>query len=178
MDLSYELEAEDFLEYQMFQSATTSSLKKRRMMSKVFLSLLYIAVGAYFKFAKDQTSTAVIFLGAGVMWYFLYPAYAKWRYKNHFKQYIKANYHERFGKTSTLSIQSDGIDFNDSTGNGHIKSETLAHLIELKAYYLVTIETGQSLIVPKSAVSNAPEFKKALKDFGVQYHDEQAWVWS
>lgn len=178
MELSYELDAADFLEYQMFQSATSAPLKKRRMMSRVLLSLLYIAVGAYFKFVRDQTSTAIIFMGAGALWYILYPAYAKWRYKNHFKRYIQSTYHERFGKTATLSIKDDGIDFNDSTGNGHIKSEALAHLIELKAHYLVTIETGQSLIVPKTAVLDAHKFKELLTDFGTEYHDERDWAWS
>ncbi|MFT5184299.1 MAG: hypothetical protein ACI84C_001429 [Flavobacteriales bacterium] len=178
MDLSYQLTEEDFMEYQMFQSSNSEPLKKRRLISRVILSLFYIAIAAYFKLIREQSGTAMIFAGAGVVWYFFYPTYAKWRYKNHFKRHIKANYQDRIGKSATLSIVSDGIDFDDSSGNAHVKAEALAHLIELKDYFLVTIDTGLSLIVPKHAIENQDDFKNQLMAFDMQYHDEREWIWS
>ena len=114
MKLDYKIDEQDFLDFQLFTASKSDRINKKKRNGWILLTAGSIVIALYFYLNGNSTMTiyfGLVALACGLF----YPKYFKWRYKNHYKTYIKENYSKRFGQIESLEISSDYIFSKDKT---------------------------------------------------------------
>ena len=98
MTIEYQLNEQDFLDFQLFTASQSDRINKKKKNGWILLTIGSIVVSIYFYINQDIALTiyfGLVALACGLF----YPRYFRWRYKRHYKTYIKENYSKRFGQT-------------------------------------------------------------------------------
>jgi hypothetical protein len=113
----------------------------------------------------------------GTIGYLLHPFYLAWRYKRHFKKHINENLKERINVPIKLAFQDTLITLSDPDSSSKIKSSSLDTLTELPHHFFIKLSNNSTIILPKSALVNHPEFVPNLLEYGLELIDEINWKW-
>ena len=107
-----------------------------------------------------------------------YPKYFKWRYKIHYKTFIKENYSKRFGQKEFLEINSDHIYSKDKTGEGKINLSEIERVDETCNHFFLKISTGMSLVIPKKELESIDKLRQKFMEIGLTVNDKTNWKWN
>jgi hypothetical protein len=176
MILEFKIDEQDFLDYQLFAASKSVRISKRKRDGWIVMTVgpIFVAISFYF----TQNIAMVVFFGiAAIICGIFYPKYFNWRYKKHYKTYIKENYPKRFGQIETLEINNDNIFFKDKTGEGKINLSEFECVDETSNHFFVKVSTGVSLIIPKKGLNNNDEIRKKFNDLELTVNDETNWRW-
>ncbi|GAA4125836.1 hypothetical protein [Flavobacterium chungbukense] len=69
MLISYQLDENDFLQYQLYTASKSERIKKKRLKSKIVIPIIYGLIIA-FDLYKGNTNSAIVFLVMGILWFF------------------------------------------------------------------------------------------------------------
>ena len=177
MNLNYQLTDSDYLEFQLYTASRSEFYKKRRRNLRLIIPVLYILFSLYFYLIYQYLTVVLIFLIIAGVWFFLYPLYSRWLYKNHFKKYVKKYYKTRVGKPIEIEFNENSILAKDFTSESIIDVTKLTELVETKDHFFIKLATDTSLIIPKREISNQSEFKNKIAGYGVEYVNELDWAW-
>lgn len=177
MKLHYHLTDSDYLEFQLYTASLSEFYKKRRRNLRLIIPVFYILLALYFYFINWHVIVALIFLVIAAVWFFLYPLYSRWLYKNHFKKYVKKHYENRVGKPIEIEFSESSILAKDFTSVSTIDVTKLKELVETKGHFFIKLATDASLIIPKREVSNQSGFKDKITGYGIEYINELDWAW-
>lgn len=177
MKLNYQLTEDDYLAFQLYTSSHSPLHKKRRFRSKIIVPVAYLGFGLYSYLTKDSFSTLIIFATLALAWFLAYPYYMRWAYKRHFKRNIAENYGNRVYSDIQVEFLPDSITSQDKSGSSAIKTDQLTELVETAEHYFVKLITGESFIIPKTAVEDAQRFKETILAYGPSYTDANDWKW-
>lgn len=175
MQIEYKLEADDFLTYQLFTASKSARIKKKKMANWIGtpVSLVLLAVIFYL---IEMKPLAIYFGLVALASASFYPMYFKWKYKRHYKGFIKENYAKRIGMVGSLEFQEEVISFHDKTGEAKINLSEIEDVIELLDHFLLKFSTGVSLIIPKREIDTYG-LKEKFKELGLPVRDELNWKW-
>ena len=176
MTIEYKIEEQDFLEFQLFTASKSDRINKKKRNGWVLLTAGSFIVAFYFYLNKNTAMTiyfGIVALACGLF----YPKYFKWRYKKHYKAFIKENYSKRFGQIESLEINGDYIFSKDKTGEGKINLNEIERVDETDNHFFLKISTGLSLLIPKGELVNIEELREKFKEIGVIVNDETKWTW-
>lgn len=176
MTLEYKINEEDFLDFQLFTASQSERINKKKRNGWILLTLGSILIALYFYLNNNITMTIYFGLVAFACGLF-YPKYFKWRYKRHYKNYIKENYSKRFGELATLTINSDSIFSKDKTGEGKINISEIEQIDETDKHFFLKISTGLSLLIPKKELSDIDGLRAKFKKLGIVVNNELNWKW-
>src|SRR5690606_27167118 len=109
MNLNYQLTDSDYLEFQLYTASHSEFHKKRRRNLRLIIPVLYILFSLYFYFIYQYLTIVLIFLIIACVWFFVYPLYSRWLYKNHFKKYVKTHYENRIDKPVEIEFNENSI---------------------------------------------------------------------
>jgi len=171
MKIEYKIEENDFLDYQLFTASKSKRTMKKKRNGWILLTVASIILGIYFYFQNNIAMTIYFGLIAIICGLF-YPKYFNWRYKKHYKNYIKENYQKRFGEIEIIEISKEYICSKDKTGEGKIKLKEIDEVSETKNHFLLKISTGMSLIIPKREIENLDIIKNKFDEIGLKIIDE------
>src|SRR5690606_4137973 len=177
MNLHYQLTGSDYLEFQLYTASRSEFHKKRRRKLRLIIPVFYILFTLYLYFVNQYVTIALIFLVIGAIWFFIYPLYSRWLYKNHFKKYVKTHYQNRIGKPIEIEFNQKSIVAKDFTSESTIDITKLKELVETKDHFFIKLATDTSLIIPKRELSNHSEFKDKITGYGTAYMNELDWAW-
>ena len=177
MNVHYQLSNSDFLEHLLYTSSKSKMDNKKRFRTRIRIPVVYILLALFFYFKNENPTSAIIFSGIAVLWFFLYPTYSKWSYKKHLQKHVEVNYKNRINKPVEISFDQNSMFVKDFTSESRIDGTELKELIETKNHFFIKLTTDLSLIIPKSSIENQIEFKKDVIDLGAIYVDELNWVW-
>lgn len=176
MTLQYKIYEQDFLDFQLFTTSKSDRINEKKRNGWILLTLGSIIVAFYFYLNQNipmAIYSGLIAIATGVF----YPKYFKWRYKKHYKTYIKENYSKRFGQVETLEIHSDSIFSKDKTGEAKINLSEIERIDETANHFFLIISTGISLLIPKKELKSVEELREKFKDIGLTVKDETNWTW-
>ena len=171
MKLDYKIDEQDFLDFQLFTASKSHRINKKKRNGWIFLTAGSIVIALYFYLNGNSTMTiyfGLVALACGIF----YPKYFKWRYKNHYKTYIKENYSKRFGQIESLEISSNYIFSKDKTGEGKINLSEIERVDETDNHFFLKISTGLSLLIPKNELVSINELREKFKEIGLSINDE------
>ena len=180
MTIDFSIDEKDFLTNQLYMASKSDRIRKKRKRNRIILPLIYVAFGILFLFT-DKLPLTIIFLIIGLLWYIVYPIYEKRHYIKHYQGFIKDNYKERIGKTSSLEINDDFIIGKDSGSESKILTKELEEINEIPTTIFVKLKTGQSLILPKNKIKNIDlliiRLKQLASSLNIPYNLDEKWEW-
>jgi len=165
MKLEYEIKEQDFLEFQLFTASQSKKIYRKKLKGWIFTTLFFVILSAYFYF--DYNNILAICYGiCAIIFGLFYPKYFAWRYRKHYKSYIKENYSYRFGKKEYIEINNQFIFHRDKTGEGTINMSEIEKIDETEKHFFVRVKAGVSLIIPKNEIQNSDEVRAKFESLG------------
>lgn len=180
IEYKYIIEKEDCLQQQLFAASKSKLISKTRYKTKVVIPLFYLIIGLGF-YMVDQTTSGILFVGIGILWYFIYPLYLRKKYFNYYAKYIDENYTNRFGKVESLAFEEEYIISKTFVGESKMKISEIVEISEISDYYYLKFSIGSTLIIPKNFVNNSIELEHEIKKIAARYNIEHIvnleWKW-
>lgn len=138
------------------------------------MPLLLIATGLLF-YSKGNSAMAAYFWGLSVLVFLLYSRYLSWRYKKHYRNYVRENLGGRFGQEVTLEITPKHISSKDPFGEGKVKTSEVHRVSETQGYFFVQLTSGMAVIIPKRGIEDVEQFKVGIKSANLKVEDDLTW---
>lgn len=180
MNIAYNLERKDFIEYQLFTASKSETIKKSWQKSRIRIPIVYFILGLIL-FVLADIIFALVFIGIGAAWYFFYPSFMRKRYLRHFERYVDENLKNRFGKHVSLIFGEEFIDTTDYMGESKLKINEITEVNEIDNYIFLKFSSGESLIIPKIIINQKNEFNNFIKNLvqklKIQHNVDLNWKW-
>ena len=176
MKIEYLIQEEDFLKYQLFTASKSERINRKKRNGWIGLTIGSLLFALYF-YNSDKDFLTYYFVVVAMITGLFYPKYFKWRYKKHYRTYIKENYKNRFNERAQLEFTPEYIESKDKTGEGKIKTSELKEISETSDHFFVKLSTGMSLIIPKKEFSDLNQLRGQLEQLNIPIKDELNWEW-
>jgi Ca2+/Na+ antiporter len=180
MTIAFTLSETDLLTHQLFAASKSKGVQKRRAKGKLFLLLIYMAVGLFI-WDRNGVVTGGIFFLVCLPLYLLYIYMECKQYVTHFKTYVSEVYTNRGMTTTTIAIDERIITMKDGDNESTVPLSEVEVIYEIGSLYSLGLSTGQSIVIPKSNVTPAenlaPYFREVAGRFGIPYEQELSWRW-
>jgi len=177
MEVTYNLEAVDFLHYQLFTASKSNRIRNKKMYGWLLFTLA-AGIFAIYCYFNNSTSLAIYFGVIAAVWGLFYPKYFNWKYVKHYTSFINENYKNRFGQSTTVVISKENIIATDNSGEGKIKVSEIVTINETNQHLFITFKSGAFLIIPKREIDNFNELKNSLIKIGCIINNELSWSWN
>ncbi len=178
MIVEYTIDETDLLIYLLYTASKSTIVKKRRKRTKVIVPIIYILLGVLF-FFDDMIMSSVLFFLIGLLWFFIYPLWAKKRLIKYYKEYIKENYKHRLGRNIILEFNNDFIASRDTGGESKILTTELDEIDEIPSIIIIKQKGGLSFILPKNKITNIDDVENKLKKLAnylkIKYEINEQW---
>ena len=154
MKLTYSLNLNDFLQYQLYTASRNRIIKNQRLRGYIFFILFLITL-SFISFSDYEKPTFFVTLLIAAVLLCIYPLYVRRYYYNHYKKSANENFKNKAEKEGNLSINDD--------------------------YILLWDETGESIIFPKNKIENFDALQERLNALAEKYNLIQTkdlnWKW-
>lgn len=168
MKLSYKLDREDYLNFQMYFAFQSPYARKLRTRSWLIIPLLYILFASILFFTSPPVFF-ISFLVLAILWTLFFPSYQKRRMIKMYRNYNEEIFIRRFDKPVEISFTKDYVNLKDYAGESKIKLIEMEGLFEVKNYYYLRITTGIALIIPKQKIPNLKALNVFLEKLTAKY---------
>jgi hypothetical protein len=166
VQLTYTLEEQDYIDYQLFAAFTNPRILKKNRNGRIWLAVgsFVLAILCY---TANNLVLAIYFIVVALAVVLFYPAYLKWRYRKHYTQFVRDSYTKHFGKNVTIAFNHDAILSSSFWGEGKIYLNQIEAVNETARHLFVRLSGASSLIIPKMQLANLQETKNYLTDIGL-----------
>ncbi|MEO7214135.1 hypothetical protein [Mucilaginibacter sp.] len=172
------LTEDDFLTHLLYSASKNSRSKANRLRSWLVVSGCFFIIGFLFK--DLNTFYCYYFAAAGVISLIFYPFYQRYAYKKHYRKFLLDKLSNRIGKECIIDFQQDIIQTKDVTGESKINTSEVSEINEIGTHYFVRLNTGDALVIPKSAVATDSFVEDLLDIFQnpeMEVTKELDWRW-
>lgn len=176
MKFDYKIDANDFLEFQLFTAATDPMIQKRKLRGWITMTIACILF-AVFSYINGMVFLSGYFAVLMLVIAAFYPRYFRWRYKKQYAAFIHRNYSKRFGEPAELEITKDYIRSKDKVAEGKIKLSQILAIYETANHFFIKINTGMSFIIPKRELDKSVDLKNEFTKIGMKVINKTDWVW-
>lgn len=180
MTISYQLDEEDYLQYQLYAASQSERIKKTRRRRRWVIPVLYIVLGLFF--LRDETNiTWIVLIIIAILWLFFYPLWDSRYYKRHYTRWVRENVTDAIGRMTTVTISDDHITVSDGTSESKIALADIKEIVEIPGMILVRIKGGHSLVMPRNKIAGFGSLTNYLQDFAnhsnIPYRKQDNWRW-
>lgn len=179
MQLTYALQAEDYLHYQLYAANHSPLIRRARLRSWIIMTLAFLSL-AYLFYREQMRLPAVYFTVLAVVSAGLYPLYSRWRYQRHYRKHVQVNFQSQLGEPTTLELTDTVLVALDRASRSEVKIRELYQLVETSQAFLLRYTSTYALLIPKNqvdAAAVASELRRLARLNGVPYLDHQDWRW-
>lgn len=177
MEIRFSLSYEDYLQSQLYSASTESSVKKRRMILQIVLTLGYIGIGVYNYFVYGLSLATIAFAVVGVLFYFLYPMYSAWSYKNVLRKRTQIMFKDYVGKENKIILSKKAVQLVTIDNTSTCAVKDIEFFSELPDHFIFKLKLGQMLLLPKAEVENVDEFLAYVSSMNIEMRKETHWKW-
>ncbi|MBS9461321.1 YcxB family protein [Flagellimonas sp. 389] len=181
MNVTYILDRDDYLQYQLYYASTTKSIKAMRLKAWLAVFFVFVFFGCLLALYTDGF-IIYSFAATATIMFVLFPFYHKNRLKKQYRRHIEENYKNSFEKETKLQLNEHNFQISSATGESRINHSSLDKIIEISSHYFLKIKSGTYLIIPKTKIEDAKDIRAALKKLSeklkVEYSEELNWKWN
>lgn len=176
MRLSYTLDENDFLEFNLYTASKSDSFNKKMRRGMIFLLVMILIMSIYLIAYKHYEW---LFYPAAliVVVLFFYKKYYKWRLKKSYLKYIQSNHKDQLKKEEILELKPKSVYVKNQLGEGSIGYKDVVRLTEIEHHMMLLLQSGTSIVVPKKEISDLAAFKSFFTDKNIQVIEELDWKW-
>ena len=165
MKLEYQIDEQDFLDFQLFTASQSDRIRRKMLNEQLLLTLIYAILAGSFYFFYNILLT-ISFGIISILCGLFYPKYFRWRYKRHYKTYIRDNYANEFGEFGHIEINDNTIFSKDKIGESTLNISEIKRVDETEKHFFVKITASTSLIIPKYKIPNSEEVRAKFELLG------------
>jgi hypothetical protein len=163
MTLEFELNEQDFLDFQLFTASQSKKIAKKKMRGLILWTPLFAVLSVFYYFDYNDFM-AISFGVLAIVYALFYSKLFVWQYKRYYKTYVKENFSHRFGEKAYFEINNQTI--KDKTGDETINVSEIEKVDETEKHFFVEIKSGVSLIIPKDRIQNSDEVRAKFETLG------------
>ncbi len=165
MEIEYKLSKEDYIEFQLFASTKSETIKRSKKRARNRVPIIYIILGTILLLFADVV-IAIGFYLIGILWYLFYPNLTKRRYIKHYTKYVDENFKNRFETNIKVNFPDNYelIETIDIEGESNFKTSEIEKIFEIKRYIYVKMKSGSHLIIPKYKIESIDSLRIELKN--------------
>lgn len=179
MKISYQIDEEDMLVYQLYAASKSDIVKKNRAKNKILSPLLFAGFAIAFLFVDREMS--VYFFIFTVTWFFLFPIWEKRIFIKNCRNVIRTNFKDRLSKDINFEFDTQQLILNDGTSETRVSSTEVDSINEIPSTIFVKLKNNTSFILPKSKIVDIDGVKTELKHLAtylnIQYNLDENWGW-
>lgn len=181
MKYTFSLDETDYLTHQLFISATSKPSLNGRRKSWLLVTGAF-GLLAFVFYQKDDVGLSNYFIFTSILSLIFYPFYIRWKYKRHFKKYINEHFSKNFGKKAYIELQEGHILTQDEDrSESKISCTSIESFHELPEHFLIRLNNGQSLILPKNKIEQLDQLRSDLSQLANKRQllmtDNLNWKW-
>ena len=122
------------------------------------------------------------FLGAGIICAIVFPVYSRWRYKQHYRKHVNTNFSKSFGHEASVEFLDEHfLTKDDFNSESKVSNSQIESINELPEHFLIRLNNGQCLILPKHKIAQLEKLRAELlelgKKIGHELTDNTNWKW-
>jgi hypothetical protein len=137
-------------------------------------------MGVYLYSRQGPITSAAFFLLCLPM-YFIYNYFEKKQYVKHFSRYIKANFGDELGVTTTIHLDEQGITVELGESKTKMLWPEIQDINETGSLILIQEKNLNAIVIPKQKTEHIEELISELKRIAstheIPYHEELNWKW-
>jgi hypothetical protein len=180
MKLEFTLTEQDLLNHQLFATSKSKSIMKRRAKGKMFLLLIYMAIGIFI-WERNGVVTGAVFFLVCLPLYFLYAAMERKQYVKHIGSYVEEQFKTRGERKTTLTFGDQHIEMKDGDNESSVPYLELEAIYETGTMYSLSLKNGQGILIPKSYTNMTEDVSATLEQLadrlGIPFNQALNWKW-
>jgi len=180
MELTIKLQPTDYLAFNLFNTAHSDTIRKRRKTEWLLTTLFFAILALIFLFTQIML-LCYYFAGVTLLSALFYPKYFAWRYKKHYKKQISSLSRVNFGEKIVIRFTEEQIYTSDENSETKINLNQIKEINETSSHFFIMLLSGTALIIPKSYCKDTDAFKNFLvslsESFKINYNTATAWKW-
>ena len=180
MTYTYIPDESDYLNYLYYVTTKSKRVRKKRSMNKLVILFIYFFMGL-FLYNRQGLVTSGLFLALCLPTYFLYGYFEKKQYLKHFTKYIKANYSQEIGVTTTITLDDDGVSIALGDSKTKMMWTEIEEINETGSLLLIQEKSQNAIVIPKQKTARLDELTTELKAIAgkhaIPYLEELDWKW-
>ena len=156
LDLKFNLTAEEYYSFNYYTTWSAPGRKQYRLFYYGRIILLYAAVALLYIFSKgtDQWMTdLIIFLGIGLVYFFLLPLLVKRSIRNRVKQVLKKEENQHILQESQVVISKDGVIDRDTVSESRYDWEAIVKKAETSDSFYLYTNSYHAIVIPKRTLN-------------------------
>lgn len=156
LDLRFNLKAEEYYSFNYYTTWSAPGRKQYRMLYFGRIVLLYAAVALLYVFSKgtDQwIPDLFIFLGIGLVYFFILPYLVKRSIRNRVKQVLKKEENQHILQESQVVITGEGIIDRDTVSESRYDWEAIVKKAETPDCFYLYTNSYHAIVIPKRTMS-------------------------
>lgn len=164
MRLDYELNKQDYLNFNIYHSENSETIKHNLKKQIIIPPIAYIVIGLALSLVTEAGFIFLIaFVICSVFWVVFYPAYFKRVVKRNINKMLSEGKNTSLEYKISLSLDDAGIKSVSEKGESSIKWEGIERLSESNEYYFLYITSVSAAIVPKRVFVTDDERKEFIE---------------
>jgi len=180
MTYTFQLEESDFLTQQLYRMSKLPATRKAKIYGWIGTPVIFIAMGLFF-WRSNNLALTWYFIGLTVVAALFYPYYHRCRYKRHCAKHVHNSVREMSDLRMSLTFEKSHALVAGKTGESKLNYSEFKQINEIESHFLLELNSGQTLIVPKSEISNQPGFLTELQQCAtahkIYWNSELNWSW-
>ncbi len=180
MNFEYIPDESDYLNYLYYVTTKSKRVQKKRTINKFVILFIYLIMGLFLYSRQGPYTSAIFFLLCFPM-YFIYNFFEKRQYLRHFTRYIRTNYNDEIGVTTTITLDEEGITVALGESTSKMLWTEIGDINETGSLVLIQEKSQNAIVIPKQKTSRIEELITELKQIAssnnIQYYEELNWKW-
>jgi len=181
MEIAVKLDTRDYLTLTLYRASKSDMVRRKRKRSRNSFLVVYVVIALIYLF-MGKFGTAALFLGGGVLWYALFPAFERKRYINHYQKYIKQTYGNTQDKVVHIDFQETYMHIREEEAEARVAWSEVEEIDEIPGYLIIRYKSGQAFIINKNKIENPAGlvglFRHISATQDVPYQEEPDWKWT
>ncbi|MCR1900119.1 YcxB family protein [Irregularibacter muris] len=166
MEISYSLNEQDYIDFNLYHINHSDTLKKSLMIQRYVLPLIFFIIPFVATRVTDiplwyWTSVSMV---AIVVWMIFYPRYFKWEISKRLVKMLKEGKNDVMLGHRSLSLTSQGIIEHSVGSESKTSWDVVGNIYETKDYLFIYISSVSAYIVPIRIFESMEHKEKFLKE--------------
>jgi hypothetical protein len=155
MELEYSLDESDLIALANYQVGNSPVVRKRFKARRAayLIGFSFLAVGAYF--ISMPLIIPISLAASGVLWFILYPLYAKWYTQKNIPRIVRSQMRPSSLGKHKLKATIEGLEQISEAGESKVKWIVVDNIIENSGHTFISIEKNFAIIVPRFKIEKS-----------------------
>ncbi|MFT5581391.1 MAG: hypothetical protein ACI9XP_000232 [Lentimonas sp.] len=174
MKISYSINQNEFLEYQLFTAFRSKNIQQKQLRGKMLMTFITAGLGI-FLFTQKEIGLGLYFAFLSVLIFIFHQRYFNFRLKRQYLRYIQSRLKDKLGAKCDMSFEENQIKVTDSIDTNIHQTKDIVELAETKLLLFIKFTTGTILFFPKKDLQRREEFDGVIENYGLKIQSFVDW---